>query len=276
MSTTYHGGAAISRAFVAAAAEGRTALITYLTASYPNREASLPLVRALDQGGADIIELGVPFSDPVADGPVIQRASHAALQTGITPSGCLELAGEIRSAGIRQPLVLMGYTNPILAIGPEVYARRCRENGVDGLIVPDLPPEEAGPLASACQEENVALILLVAPTTDASRRAFIASRTQGFLYLVSRLGTTGGGTLPLEALRAQIAALRPVARTPIAVGFGVSTPEQARVVAATGADGVIVGSAIVERAAQGPQILQDYVASLSKVLSGVARSTTAE
>lgn len=273
MSTTYHGRPAIGRAFATAAAEGRTALITYLTAGYPSREATLPLVRAVAQGGADIIELGVPFSDPVADGPVIQRASQAALQAGMTPSGCLDLAGEIRSAGIQQPLVLMGYTNPILAIGPETYARRCRESSVDGLIVPDLPPEEAGRLASACQEENVALILLIAPTTDAARRAFIAARTQGFLYLVSRLGITGGGTLPLEELRAQIAALRPVARTPIAVGFGVSTPEQARAVAATGADGVIVGSAIVERAAQGPQALHDYVASLSQTLRGVAHPT---
>lgn len=271
MSTICHGGAAIGRAFAAAAADGRTALITYLTAGYPDRNATLPLVRALVQGGADIIELGVPFSDPVADGPVIQRASHTALQRGMTTAGCLDLAGEIRSAGIRQPLVLMGYTNPILAIGPDAYARRCHQNGVDGLIVPDLPPEEAGLLASACQEHNVALILLVAPTTDAPRRALIAARTQGFLYLVSRLGTTGGGTLPLDELRAQIAALRPVAQTPIAVGFGVSTPAQARSVAATGADGVIVGSAIVERAAQGPEVLQQYVACLSQAVDGGAQ-----
>jgi tryptophan synthase alpha chain len=267
VSAEKRGPAAIEEAFHRAAAGGRTALITYLTLGYPDAAASLPLVRALDEGGADIIELGVPFSDPVADGAVIQRASHASLQAGITPAGCLDLAAQIRAAGVARPLVLMGYYNPILAYGLDAYARQCAAIGVDGLIVPDLPPEEAGPLDTACRQYNVALIYLVAPTSSAERRAVIAARTTGFLYVVSRLGTTGGGELPLGALRDQIAALRPVARTPVAVGFGVSTPEQARAVAAAGADGVIVGSAIVERALAGPQSLRAYTAGLRAALA---------
>ncbi|MFO7697825.1 MAG: tryptophan synthase subunit alpha [Anaerolineae bacterium] len=266
MSTETRGPAAIERAFRTAASEGRAALITYLTLGYPSPQASLPLVQALADGGADIIELGVPFSDPVADGPVIQRASHAALEAGITPEGCLDLAAQIRASGVGQPLVLMGYYNPIYTIGQEAYVRRCAESGVDGLIVPDLPPEEADALDAACRQHNVALIYLVAPTSSPERRAVIAARTEGFMYLVSRLGTTGRGELPVEALRAQVSALRPLAHTPIAVGFGVSTPEQVRAVAATGADGVIVGSAIVERAVAGPEALRGYVAELRAAL----------
>ncbi|MHB1317217.1 MAG: tryptophan synthase subunit alpha [Anaerolineae bacterium] len=266
MTTQTRGPAAIERAFGQAVSWGRAALIAYLTAGYPTVADSLPLVRALADGGADIIEVGVPFSDPVADGPVIQRASHAALQAGITPEACLDLAIQIRVSGVSCPLMLMGYYNPIYTFGPAAYARRCATAGVDGLIVPDLPPEEAGALESACRANEVALIYLVAPTSSAERRALIAARTEGFLYLVSRLGITGRGELPLDALRKQVSALRPRAHTPIAVGFGVSTPAQARAVAATGADGVIVGSAIVERAADGPEALRKYASSLRAAL----------
>jgi len=268
MSTQSRGAEAISAAFQRAAEDRRTELITYLTLGYPTRDATVPLVRALDQGGSGIIELGVPFSDPVADGPLIQRASHAALQAGITPAGCLDLAAEIRAAGVRQPLILMGYYNPILAHGLAQYVQHCVDVGVDGLIVPDLPPEEASSLQSACDATGVALIYLIAPTSSPERQAIIAARTSGFLYVVSRLGTTGRGTLPLDTLRTQITALRPLARTPIAVGFGISTAQQARAVADTGADGVIVGSAVVERAAEGPDALERFTAELSAALAG--------
>jgi len=276
MKARARGAAAIEQGLNAAAREGRCALITYLTLGYPSPADSLRLIRALAHGGADVIELGVPFSDPVADGPVIQHASQHALQAGMTPRGCLELAAAARTGGIATPLVLMGYYNPILNLGLEHYARLCREAGVDGLIVPDLPPEEGTPLEAACAAEGLALIYLAAPTSSAERQALIASRTRGFLYLVSRLGTTGGGQLPLNGLRTELATLHSLTRTPIAVGFGVSTQEQARAVAALGADGVIVGSAIVERATEGPQMLADYTASLRAALVKTERDTGRE
>ena len=259
------GTAAIKDAFYSASEAGRAALITYLTLGYPSREATLDLVPALQAGGADLIELGVPFSDPVADGPVIQQASNQALEAGMTPSDCLALVAELRASGITAPLVLMGYYNPIHSYGPEAYAARCAQVGVDGLIVPDLPPEEAGPLSAACSDRGIALIYLAAPTTDEQRMVYIASQTEGFLYVVSRLGTTGAGDAPGVALDKQLAVVRQVARTPIAVGFGVSCPEDARYLAGR-ADGVIVGSAIVERAAQGAIAVHSFVADLREAL----------
>lgn len=279
---------AIRAAFEAARSRGRCALITYLTLGYPSPSESVKLVLALQAGGADIIELGVPFSDPVADGPTIQRASHAALRSGMTPRGCLELTGRVRREGVTVPLVLMGYYNPIYSYGLDDYARDCASAGVDGLIVPDLPVEEAGPLLQSCQARGLALILLVAPTSPEERVARIAAATQGFLYVVSRLGTTGvrpdsnavcvGGAKArpepsaeaspkarLEPdLEAQLILVRRHARTPVAVGFGVSSPGQVAALRSY-ADGVIVGSAIVGRAREGPGVVRDYVASLSEV-----------
>jgi len=257
----HRGAPAITAAFAAARAEGRCALIAYLTAGYPSLAESLELVPALQAGGADIIELGVPFSDPVADGPTIQRASHAALQAGATPEDCLELAARLREVGVSVPLLFMGYYNPIHRRGPEAYARDCVSAGVDGLIVPDLPPEESGPLQRACRSTGLALVFLVAPTTGEERIASICAATQGFLYLVTRLGTTGAGRSPGQELSARLALVRRHARTPVAVGFGISRPEQVRALAPL-VDGVIVGSAVVERAQSGAESLREYVASL--------------
>lgn len=259
------GQEAILRAFAAATAQHRAALITYLTLGYPSRAASLELVPSLEAAGADIIELGVPFSDPVADGPVIQQASQCALAQDLTPSDCLSLVAELRAQGVSAPLVLMGYYNPIHSYGPRRYARRCAQAGVDGLIVPDLPPEEAGLLSTACREHGIALIYLVAPTTDASRLSYVAEATQGFLYVVARLGTTGRGVTSGAALEEQLRVAKQAARTPIAVGFGVSDPEQARLLAQQ-ADGVIVGSAIVERAEQGCEAVEAFVSQLREAM----------
>lgn len=258
---------AIGRAFARARSQGRAALITYLTLGYPSPKESPALVRALQAGGADLIELGVPFSDPLADGPIIQQASHQALQAGMTPRGCLELVSRLRQGGVEVPLLLMGYYNPIHAYGLEAYARDCAHAGVDGLIVPDLPLEEAGPLRAACEEEGLALVFLVAPTSGEERIARIAAATRGFLYLVSRLGITGMGQGPGEELAEQLALVRRHARTPVAVGFGLSRPEQVRRLASQ-VDGLIVGSAVVERAAEGPEALCEYVRSLCAVLRG--------
>ena len=251
----------IGRAFEASKAEGRCALITYLTLGYPSEEDTLALVPALQAGGADLIELGVPYSDPVADGPTIQRASQAALQGGMTPRLGLELVGRLRDGGLSVTLVLMGYYNPIHSYGPERYVRDCVSQGVGGLIVPDLPPEEAAPLAELCRAAGVALILLVAPTTGEARLARIADMTRGFLYVVSRLGITGAGQGLDHALAQRLETVRAHAQTPFAVGFGISTPEQVRLLAPL-VDGIIVGSAVVERAAQGAETLRAYVAGL--------------
>lgn len=260
------GSCAIDAAFGAARAEGRCALITYLTLGYPSPAASLKLVPALQAGGADIIELGVPFSDPVADGPTIQRAADAALQAGMTPRGCLDLVVRLCQSEVTVPLVLMGYYNPIYSYGLSEYARDCADAGVAGLIVPDLPPEEALPFQQACQREGLALVFLVAPTSGEERIRRIASATQGFLYVVSRLGTTGEGHGPGPGLAAQLALVRRHAKTPVAVGFGVSRPEHVRALAHQ-VDGIIVGSAVVERAREGADVLRTYVASLCGALS---------
>ena len=249
---------AIGAAFASADSAGQCALIPYLTLGYPRPEDSVGLVTALQEGGADIIELGVPFSDPVADGPTIQAASHAALRAGMTPRAGLDLVREVRQAGVTVPLVLMGYYNPIHDHGLRQYASDCAEAGVDGLIVPDLPPEEADPLREACRREGLALVFLVAPTTTEERLAWIASASEGFLYVVSRLGITGAGRSPGADLFDRLELVRRYARTPVAVGFGISRPEQARALASQ-VDGIIVGSAVVEKAKEGADALRDYV-----------------
>jgi len=237
---------AVRATFAAARAADRAVLIPYLTLGHPTLERSLALVDAAIEGGADIIELGIPFSDPLADGPVIQRATHRALEGGATVQDCLELASQLRSRHPRVPFLFMGYLNPILAFGETAFCRACREAGVDGLIVPDLPPEEATNIEAHCRKEGLALVYLAAPNTPDTRLHLICERSQGYVYLVSVTGTTGArDSLPSD-LEAFIARVRAVTDTPIAVGFGISTPEHAAAVARL-ADGVIVGSAVVER-----------------------------
>ncbi len=259
------GAAAIATAFARARSQGRAALITYLTLGYPTLEAGLELAPALARGGADIIELGVPFSDPVADGPTIESAVHAALAHGMTPERCLEQAALLRTRGLATPLVLMGYYNPILHRGVARYVGDCAAAGVDGLIVPDLPLEEADELRAACDTEGLALVYLAAPTTPDQRLERLARETRGFLYMISRLGTTGGDLQADAALRRQLALARRVAAVPVAVGFGVSRPEHVRALAPL-VDGVIVGSALVRLAPEGPRVVQDFVHELRLTL----------
>lgn len=257
---------AVEEAFARARGEGRTALITYLTMGYPSPDAALELVPALETGGADIIELGVPFSDPVADGPAIQHASYHALQAGMTPALCLGQVARLREMGLRVPLLLMGYYNPIYHYGQQEYVRDCRLAGADGLIVPDLPPEEADGLMDLCRREGLALVFLVAPTTSKERLREIAGRSTGFLYVVSRLGTTGADTrFDISELRRRLEMVCRLSPIPVAVGFGISSAEQAHGLVGL-ADGVIVGSAVVERAAHGPAALRAYTARLREAL----------
>jgi tryptophan synthase alpha chain len=222
----------------------RTALMPYLTIGYPHPESALDLVPALVDGGADLIELGLPFSDPLADGATIQAASQRALAQGMTPDRCLVQVAELRRRGVTVPLVLMSYYNPIYQMGAEAFAARAAEVGLDGVIIPDLPPEEANPLQESLAPRGIAEVFLLAPTPDRARMAAVAARSRGFLYLVSLKGTTGArASLPAH-LEGFVTRVRAITDLPLAVGFGISTPDQAAQVARV-ADGVIVGSALI-------------------------------
>jgi tryptophan synthase alpha chain len=236
----------------------------YLTMGHPQRESALDLVPAIAQAGADLIELGVPFSDPLADGATIQAAAQQALANGMTLPLCLEQAAELRTQGVAVPFVLMGYYNPILQMGLENFAQGVAAAGVDGVIVPDLPPEEAKPLHSALRLQGPALVFLLAPTEDGARIGLVAKYTSGFLYLVSLSGVTGARDQLPGDLEAFVARARTATELPLAVGFGISTPAQAARVAHI-ADGVIVGSALVNAVAASPDPVvsaSDFVASL--------------
>ncbi len=233
----------LSERFASLRAAGRRALVCYVTAGHPDRAASLALMRGLESAGADVLEIGVPFSDPVADGPVIQASSQLALEQGMTLEGALELIAEAKLA---IPVVLFSYLNPIIAAGPDVL-NRAKAAGVHGVLVTDLPVG-----ADAEREEwfgagPLDFVRLVAPTTPRSRMAEIAKHGRGFVYLISRLGVTGMQTELASTLPASIIQLRSVCSLPICVGFGISTPAHARTVGAL-ADGIVVGSAIVQAA----------------------------
>ena len=241
------GLARIASAFASARAEGRAALMPYFTLGYPDIPASEAVVRAIAAAGADLIELGVPFSDPLADGPTIQHSTQVALEQGMTLARGLALTSRLRSAGVTQPLLLMGYVNPILAYGMVRYAADAAAAGADGFIVPDLPPEEAGELEAVCRAHGLALVFLLAPTSTPERIAAVVSHATGFVYLVSLAGVTGARDQLPPDLAAFVGRVRAATGLPLAVGFGIATPEHAAAVGAL-ADGVIVGSALIKAA----------------------------
>ena len=224
---------------------GRKALTTFITAGDPTLAATVPALHALVRGGADILELGVPFSDPEAEGPSIQRSSERALGNGVTLSHVLALAQEFRSEDPATPLVLMGYLNSILRMGFRGFARRAAAAGVDGIIVVNLPPEEADAARQALAEEGIDLVFLVAPTTTVERASTIARAASGFLYYVSLKGVTGARHLDADDVARNVARLREVTDMPIQVGFGIRDAGSARAVSRT-ADGIVVGSALVD------------------------------
>jgi len=220
------------------------ALIAYVTVGYPSIEATLEVVPLLVRNGCDIIELGIPFSDPLADGVTIQKASFHALQNGVTPRACLEVAGQLRRK-VDVPLVFMTYYNPVLNYGLEAFCRDCVRSGVNGLIVPDLPPDESAELDTLSKRHGLDVVYLLAPTSTEERIKLVAERSRGFIYIVSVTGVTGAReTLP-AGLEPFIAKVRSTARQPLCVGFGISTPQQAAQVARR-ADGVIVGSKVIQ------------------------------
>jgi tryptophan synthase alpha chain len=236
----------VDAAFAAARAEGRAALMPYMMGCFPDREGALEIARAYADAGADLVEVGVPFSDPLADGPVIHAAATRALEGGADLDGALEACAAL-GGGV--PGVAMCYVNMVLALGPRRFAGRLAETGAAGAIVPDLLPEEAGEVRQALDAEGLALVPLVAPTTPPQRRRQICEAARGFVYVVSDVGVTGERDELPPALTELVEAVRGEAAVPAAVGFGIGTPEQAAAVGAV-ADGVIIGSRLVRAAAE--------------------------
>ena len=232
--------------------EGRAALIAYLTAGDPTPERTPALVAALERGGVDLIELGVPFSDPIADGPVIQRGADRALKAGTTVAKVLNIAREIRKAS-QIPLLLFTYLNPVLRYGLEKLATDAKAFGIDGCLLTDLSVEEAGPYVAAMRGAGLDTVFLAAPTSTPARLKLIAEYSTGFVYLVSRTGVTGERATLSESLGELIRQVRQVTTLPLAAGFGISTPQQAAEVAQM-ADGVVVGSALVRLIEEGADV----------------------
>jgi len=267
----------IESRFAELAREGRAGFVAYVMAGDPDASTSLEILKRLPGAGADIIELGLPFSDPMADGPSIQRAAIRALDAGMKLSGVLDLVRRFREHDSTTPIVLMGYLNPILSRGLETFAAAAAAAGVDGLIVVDCPPEEAEPLANALDDAGVDLIRLATPTTDAARLRVVARRTRGFVYYVSVTGVTGGKAARAADIAPAVARVRDASGLPVAVGFGIRTPAQARDVADI-ADAVVVGSALVEiveaetAAGRDPAVaVADAVSALSNAVRSARR-----
>ena len=235
----------IAARFLELRRRGERALIPFLTAGDPDLETTEALVLAMVEAGADLIEIGVPFSDPTAEGPTIQRSSSRALARGTSLRSILRLVDRLR-ARVDVPLVLMGYANPIHAMGGEPFAKAAAEVGVDGIIIPDLPPEDGKPWLDPCRARGIDPILLAAPTTPLERLAYLVRETRGFLYAVSLQGVTGARTTLAQGIEGKVRYAQSLSDIPVCVGFGVSTAEQAGRVG-TYADGVVVGSAIVDR-----------------------------
>ena len=241
----------IQSTFARLQAAGRKALIPFITAGDPAPETTLPLLRALVEGGADIIELGVPFSDPMADGPTIQRASERALKNGMTLRRVLAIVREFRVADTETPLVLMGYANPIEAMGVAAFVAAAKEAGVDGVLVVDYPPEEAAEFARCMHAAELDPIFLLAPTSTEQRFADVAELGSGYLYYVSLKGVTGAGNLDFSEVARRIPLIRERVGLPVGVGFGIRDADSARRIAAV-ADAVVIGSRIIEEIESAP------------------------
>jgi len=247
---------------------GRKALIPFITAGDPEPQVTVPLLHELVAAGADLLEIGVPFSDPMADGPVIQRASERALAHGVTLHGVLDMVSAFRATDADTPLILMGYLNPIEAFGYEAFAKAAATAGVDGILTVDAPPEEATPLADALREAGLDPIFLLAPTSGPERIERICALASGFVYYVSFKGVTGSASLDLAGIAAKLEQIRAVTRLPLGVGFGISDAERAAAVAQV-ADAVIVGSALVRQIEAYPGDIQAATAAMTELLGSM-------
>ncbi|HEX74993.1 MAG TPA: tryptophan synthase subunit alpha [Dehalococcoidia bacterium] len=241
------------------------ALIAYVTVGYPSIEATLEVVPLLASLGCDVVELGIPFSDPLADGVTIQEASYRALRQGVSPLSCLDTAARLREK-ISIPLIFMTYYNPVFSFGIDNFCQACLNSGIDGLIIPDLPPEESNELETSTQQRQLDLIYLLAPNSPEERIRVVAQKSRGFIYLVSLTGTTGARERLPPDLESFVARVRQKTSQPLCVGFGISTPEQAQRVAKI-ADGTIVGSRLIQLLDERPlNKLAEFIKSLRKAL----------
>lgn len=261
----------IDRRFAALKAEGRAAFVAYVMAGDPDAATALEIVKGLPAAGADLIELGFPFSDPMAEGPTIQRASQRALAQKMTLNGTLDIVRAFREGDQDTPVILMGYLNPVLNRGFESFAAAAAKAGVDGLIIVDCPPEEADPLTDALEAEGISLIRLAAPTTDDARLPMVVRRTSGFVYYVSVAGVTGVKSADAADVAPAVERLRKASGLPVAVGFGIRTPEQAAAVARV-ADAAVVGSALVDEIESAAQLNENVTEKVLLKASELAKA----
>jgi tryptophan synthase alpha chain len=260
----------IAKVFAELKAQGRKGLVPFITAGDPEPGITLELLHALVRGGADVIELGVPFSDPMADGPVIQRASERALSHGTTLKHCIEIVKEFRKTNDHTPIVLMGYANPIEHMGTEVFVKTSQEAGVDGVLVVDYPPEECEDFAHQCKQAGIDPIFLLAPTSSQERIDQVGKVAAGYIYYVSLKGVTGAANLDTKAVASIIPQIRAASEVPIAVGFGIRDAQSAVAVGQT-ADAVVIGSRIVQLLEETPssqrvQSLENFLKDIRKAL----------
>ncbi len=256
----------IEKKFADLKAEGKAAFVAYIMAGDPDEATSLEIMRGLPGAGVDIIELGLPFTDPMADGPTIQLAGQRALAAGMTLKKTLAMAAEFRKSDNTTPIVLMGYYNPIYNHGVEAFLKDARAAGIDGLIVVDLPPEEDDELCIPARQAGLDFIRLATPTTDDKRLPRVLTNTSGFLYYVSITGITGAAAAQAETVAPEVARIKAASDIPVVVGFGIKTPDSSRAIASV-ADGAVVGSAIVERIGRGDSA-EDVLAFVKSLAEG--------
>lgn len=260
------GLSSISEMFETAKSQNRAAFLPYFPIGYPTYDDSIEAIKAMSDAGVDGFEIGISFSDPIADGPTIQAATQVALENGITVKKCLEAVRTLREQGVTQPMLMMGYANPLVAYGTDKFVKDAKAAGADGLIVPDLPPEEASMFASICEQEGMALVFFLAPTSNAKRIEMTAKHATGFIYVVSLTGITGARTDLPEYLTGFIARLRENTDKPLVLGFGISTPEHAKQVSQL-MDGFIVGSALVRAGKESVSAVDELAKILRDAIS---------
>lgn len=261
----------IEARFAALKAEGRAAFVPYVMAGDPDAATALTILKGLPAAGADLIEVGFPFSDPMAEGPPIQRAAQRALANGMTLKATLEAVAAFREGDKDTPIILMGYTNPLVTWGYEAFARDAAQAGVDGMIIVDLPPEEADELADALDANDISLIRLATPTTDDGRLPVVVRRTSGFVYYVSVAGVTGVKEADAAAVAPHVERVRKASGLPVAVGFGIKTPERAQAIAKV-ADAVVVGSALVDEVAEAVHLNEDVTGRVLSKVDSLAKA----